>query len=188
MVRYTVKKRKKTRLTLRILGFFLAGFFGGMVALFFMGKYHGHYIALVFFMLLTLYGIALIAHTFSKTAYDITYEFDVDDFTIKSWRGEKTYPYNVIRDLNHIVPENENIYSIIHFYIGKENYLLPFSYRKELADQMYIFLNERVTSAILGEDLRPPKKPEKDAVVDGEAVVKESTEEAVKQSMNETVK
>ncbi len=177
MVRYTVKKRKKTRLTLRILGLFLATFFGGMTSLFFMGKYHGHYIALVFFMMFALYGIMLILHTFSKTAYDVTYEFDVDDFSIKSWRGTKTYPYNAMRDLNHVIPDNENIYSIIHFYVGRENYLLPFSYRKELADKLYIFLNERVTSAIIGEDLRPPKAPEADEIVDGEAVVKNSKSE-----------
>lgn len=53
-------------------------------------------------------------------------------------------------------------YSMIQITIGKKQYLLPFSYKKEVADKIYAFLNERVTTKTLELDVEEKKEDSKD--------------------------
>ena len=109
----------------------------------------GTFIAAAFCM----YGIYLFLNSFRSGAYDIDYEFRDDDFMIRTRYGEKVYTYDEITDLNQIIPENEMIYSIIQIVIGSKQYVLPFSYKKEVADKLYAFLNERVVTQTLDTSL-----------------------------------
>ena len=78
-----------------------------------------------------------------------------DDFVIHTKYGDKRHTYDEIGDLNQIIPENEMYYSIIQITIGRKQYILPFSYKKEVADKIYSFLNERVTTKTLELDVEP---------------------------------
>ena len=149
MIRYHVKHSKKSRRTLRFLGLFLFLFGVLVVWLFFSGNAAGHLIGAILGALIGLYGGYLFIHSFELDKYDIDYEFRDDDFMIRTRYGEKVYTYDEITDLNQIIPENEMIYSIIQIVIGSKQYVLPFSYKKEVADKLYAFLNERVVTQTL---------------------------------------
>ena len=146
MYNYHVRKRKRTRYTYRFLGFTVMLVCLSQLVMFFMGYGRTHMIGNLFAMVLLLYGLYLFISSFRSGAYDLDYEFRQDDFVVHSKRGDKTYSYSDVIDLSHVIPENENIYSVIHINVGKENYVLPFSYKKEVAETIYNFLNERVTS------------------------------------------
>ena len=62
-------------------------------------------------------------------------------------RGEKTFAYSDITDLNMIIPQNENIYSIVQIVVGREQFLLPFTLKKAVADQIYGLLCQKTGRA-----------------------------------------
>ena len=155
MINYHVKKKKRTRYTLRIVGFTAMLVCMTQLIAFFMGYGRGYRIGTFIAIILCVYGFYLFINSFRSAAYDIDYEFNKDDFVIHTRYGDKHHTYDEIGDLNQIIPENDMFYSIIQITIGKKQYLLPFSYKKEVADKIYAFLNERVTTKTLELDLEP---------------------------------
>jgi len=146
MLKYHVKKPRRRRYTYRIMGLVLMLVCGTEVVMLAMGYGRGHILGGIICILLLMYGFYLLAYSFKSTSYDIDYEFNEDKMIVHTHYGDKTYAYSEIDDVNQIIPENELIYSLIHITIGKTSYLLPFSYKKEVSDTIYKFLNERVTS------------------------------------------
>ena len=53
--------------------------------------------------------------------------------------------YSEITKLDHIVPDNENVYSIIHMVLNGESIIIPFTLKKSTCDTLYSFLMEKVT-------------------------------------------
>ena len=155
MINYHVKKKRRTRYTLRIVGFATVLVCMSQVFMFIMGYGRGYKISTFICMLLSIYGFYLFFNSFRSAAYDIDYEFNQDDFVIHTKYGDKRHTYDEIGDLNQIIPENEMYYSIIQITIGRKQYILPFSYKKEVADKIYSFLNERVTTKTLELDVEP---------------------------------
>ena len=162
MLNYHVKKRKRTRYTLRIVGFITVVVCLSQIIAFILGYGRGYKIGTFIAFILCLYGFYLFFSSFRSAAYDIDYEFNKDDFVIHTRYGDKKHTYDEIGDLNQIIPENDMFYSMIQITIGKKQYLMPFSYKKELADKIYAFLNERVTTKTLELDIDSDKKTNND--------------------------
>ena len=152
MIRYHVKRNKKSRNTLRYLGVFLFVFGAFLLYLFFSGMAAKHVFGAIIGALIGLYGIYLFIHTFEEDKYDIDYEFGDTEMTVKHVRGETVYTYDQIDDVSLIIPENEMIYSLIFIRAGKK-YLIPFSYKKDACDQIYKHLTSRVTEKRLQEEI-----------------------------------
>lgn len=152
MITYTVRKNKRTRFTFRLVGIFIMLVTLSQIILFILGYGRKHIFGTILCGILLIYGIYLMFHSFRKTAYDITYEFGDEELSIRHHRGKSVYTYDQVTDVSLVVPENEMIYSIIHLVIGKEDYVIPFSYKKEFCDKVYAFLNERVTAKQVQEE------------------------------------
>ena len=146
MFKYHVKKSKRSRYTYRVAALGIILVCGTQLTMFFMGYGRAHRLGTFIALAFAVYGIFLFCSSFRNNAYDMDFEFHPYKFIVHTKHGDKTYTYNQITDISHVVPENEMLYSIIHISIGKQSYLIPFSYKKELADQIYTFLNERITS------------------------------------------
>ena len=141
---YHVKKRKKSRYTYRLVGFGIFLVCMSQIVAFVMGFGQEHRFGTIVAFAFLLYGIYLFAASFRSAAYDMDFEFRDSDFVVHTVYGEKTYSYDEVTDLNQIIPENELFYSIIQIGIGKKQFILPFSYKKEVADKIYSFLKEHV--------------------------------------------
>lgn len=160
MITYNVKKSRKSRLTYRIFGFFLMAFALCQLTIVIMGYGREHIIGNIICVFLLIYGLYLVLHTFRKQAYDICYEFGEEAFTVTHYRGKDTYTYDMVDDVSVIIPENELIYSLIHLTVGKESYLIPFSYKKDACDKIYKFINERVTARKTEQEILKDTKNE----------------------------
>ena len=153
MIRYHVKRNKKSRNSLRYMGIFLFVFGAFLVYLFLSGLASKHPIGAILGGLIGLYGAYIFVHTFEADKYDIDYEFGDTEMVVKHRRGESVYTYDQISDVRLVVPENELIYSLILIRAGKKKYLIPFSYKKDACDQIYKHLMSRVTCVELQEEI-----------------------------------
>lgn len=149
MINYTVKKSKKTRISYRIAAAMIMLVPAMQISLYIYGYGRKRYLVLILCAMLFLYGIYLLIHTFRKTEYDITYHFGEDKITVDHRWGCDEYTYDQVTDVSQIIPEDERFYSIIHLTVGKEHYVIPFSYKKETADQIYEYLLRKQSEATL---------------------------------------
>lgn len=154
---YHVKKSRKTRYTYRFVGLAIVFVCMTQVVAFIMGYGQSHKIGTFFAFAFTLYGIYLFINSFRSGAYDTDYEFQEKEFIIHTKYGKKSYTYDQITDINQIIPENELFYSIIQLTVEGKQYILPFSYKKEVADKIYSFLNERITTSTIIKDVKADK-------------------------------
>ncbi len=143
MINYHIRKKKRTRYTFRLVGLAITIICVSQVVAFFMGYGRSHKIGTFFAFVFGLYGIYLFISSFKGRFYNTDYEFKEEEFTVRTHRGEKTYPYSDITDLNMIIPQNELIYSIIQIVVGKEQFLMPFTLKKDVASQIYELLCEK---------------------------------------------
>jgi hypothetical protein len=151
--RYNVKRRARRRITYRILGIVMALLCLSPFIPYFMGYGKGHIIGLICCGIFALYGIYLFAYSFSNGMYDISFVFNENDFTVKNRKGEKVHFYSEISKLDHIVPDNENVYSIIHMVLNGESIIIPFTLKKTTCDILYSFLMEKVTIEDVSADV-----------------------------------
>ena len=186
MIRYHVKRNKKSRNTLRYLGVFLFVFGAFLLYLFFSGMAAKHVFGAIIGALIGLYGIYLFIHTFEEDKYDIDYEFGDTEMTVKHVRGETVYTYDQIDDVSLIVPENEMIYSLIFIRAGKKKYLIPFSYKKDACDQIYKHLTSRVTEKRLQEEIEAAAAEEESAAAEEESAAAEESGTAETAGQGET--
>ena len=146
MLTYHVKKKKRTRYTYRFVALGILLVCGSQIVMFFMGYGRAHMFGNIIAFLFAAYAVYLFMSSFRNNAYDTDYEFQPDHFVVHAKHGDLKYRYSDITDLSQIIPENDVIYSIIHITVERKSFILPFSYKKELADKIYAFLNERMTS------------------------------------------
>ena len=142
MINYHVKKSKRTRFTYRFLGITVIIVCLSQVVMFMMGYGQSHKLGTIIAFILLIYGIYLFFSSFRAGAYDMDYEFREDGFTVHTRYGDRKHAYTDITNLTHVIPENEILYSLIHISVGKKDYVLPFSLKKELAEKLYSFLEE----------------------------------------------
>ena len=153
MYNYHVKKKRRTRYTYRFVGFAIALVCISQVIMFFMGYGRSYKIGTFVAFAFMIYGIYLFISSFRAGAYDIDYEFRDEDFVVHTRWGVKTYSYSDVSDISQVIPENEMIYSLIHISVLKDDYVIPFSYKKDVADTIYTYINDRVTSSKLNEEI-----------------------------------
>lgn len=84
-----------------------------------------------------LYGIILLWNTLKPQAYDITYVFGDKTMTLKMHKGERTISYDEITDLGYVVPNSNLDYSLIQIYIGKEQFVIPFTGDSNVGEALY---------------------------------------------------
>ncbi len=151
MIHYTVRKSKRTRISYRIAAAIIVLVPMCQFYAFIKGYGRDKRVLLILCILLFLYGLYLLIHTFKKTMYDITYNFEDDCIRIEHVRGETKYDYADVNDVSLVTPDDANQYNIIHLVIGKEDFVIPFTYKKELCDKVYEHLLSHVTAAKLNE-------------------------------------
>ena len=152
MINYHVKKRRRTRYTYRMLGFTVILVCGTQIAMFLMGYGRSHMFGSLVAFILLLYGLYLFVNSFRAGAYDMDFEFKDEEFIVHTKWGDRRYSYKEVEDVSQVVPENELIYSLLHINVGKHNYVLPFSYKKEVADKIYNFVNDRAMAEKLNDE------------------------------------
>lgn len=85
-----------------------------------------------------LYGAILLWQTLKPQAYDITYVFGDKTMTLKMHNDkERTISYDEITDLGYVVPNPNMDYSMVQIYIGKEQFIIPFTERSEVGEALY---------------------------------------------------
>lgn len=86
------------------------------------------------------YGIILMRQTLKPQAYDITYVFGDKTLTLKMHRKEKKIGYEELTDLGYVVPNENMDYSLVQLYIGKEQYVIPFTGNSNVGKALYEML------------------------------------------------
>ena len=149
MIKYHVRKKKRTRYTYRFTGLAIFLLCISQVVAFAIGFGSSHRIGTVFAFVFAMYGIFLFFSSFRSSLYNMDFEFNDKDFTVLCKGKTKIYSYDEIKDLSHITPDNELLYSVIHITLAKRDFVLPFSFKKEAADQLYEHLKERISFEVL---------------------------------------
>ena len=128
---------------MRGVGFAIMLICGSQIVAFFMGYGKSHMVGTIFAFIFCLYGLYLFISSFKSRAYNMDYEFKDDGFIVHTKYSDKNYAYSEITDVNLIIPSNEILYCIIQIYVGKKQFVLPFSLKKVAAEQLYSFLCEK---------------------------------------------
>ena len=141
---YKVPKRKSNRITYRIMGsiFFLVAF-----AQFFMvatGYGNHKMLTLIFALFLGSYGIYLIATSFRKQAFDITYLFNEDGLKVTHRYGETQYSFDDIEFVTMVIADENMLFYVLYVKTKKNLYTIPFTMKGELCEKIYEFVNARI--------------------------------------------
>lgn len=83
------------------------------------------------------YGLNLLRQTLKPQAYDITYVFLDKTMILKMHKKELTVSYGEIIDLGYVVPNPSMDYSMLQIFIGKEQYVIPFTGNTNVAEALY---------------------------------------------------
>ena len=128
-MQHTVKKNRATRIAYRMVGVFFVAIGAAFILL--MIKTHGstggRIFKLAFGLALAAYGLMLVKSSFRKSAFDLTYRFEDDELVIE--KGRKSY---------------HTPYYILKIDIGKEQFVLPFSGKREKCDAIYYHLLKKM--------------------------------------------
>lgn len=134
---HTVRKNKTNRISLRITASIFILIAVARVIFLFAGEGRKSVILTLCCFGCFWYGINLLRQTLKPQAYDITYVFLDRTMKLKMHKKEKEISYSEITDLGYVVP-NENLnYSLIQIYIGKEQFVIPFTDNTNVAEALY---------------------------------------------------
>mgnify|MGYP007034311976 FL=1 len=108
------------------------------------GSTGGRIFKLAFGLALGVYGLVLVKSSFRKSAFDLTYHFEDDELIIE--KGKKSYhtPYEKITNVNLVIPDPHLPYYILKIDIGKEQFVLPFSGKRDKCDAIYYHLLKKM--------------------------------------------
>lgn len=142
---HTVKKRKATRVSYRMVGFvFLVGgillivwgAFGNSLSLRFVKMAIG--LATVF------YGFTLVKASFRPSAFDSTYVFEEGQIRIKQERRELLVPYTEVTNVNLVIPDPDMPYYLLKLDSKRGSFVLPFLGRRDKCDAIYTWMLKKV--------------------------------------------
>ena len=142
--KYTVRKRRANRVAYRILGaiFILVA---GLQTFTLIAGYAKHAILTALFVTFVgMYGFYLFIMSFRKQAFDITYIFDDNGFTVEHKYGVTNYSFDEIRHVTMVIPDESMIFYILNIFTDKERYTISFMMQKELCEKIYDFMHERL--------------------------------------------
>jgi hypothetical protein len=146
---YTVKKRKATRISYRMVGvvFFVLGallIVWGIISNGVNGGNAGRIVKMAFGLALLAYGFSLVKSSFRRSAYDTTYIFEEEGMRIKQERWEKLIPYSELTNVNLVIPDPDMAYYILKIDRGGANFVLPFSGKRDKCDAIYEFMLKKL--------------------------------------------
>lgn len=147
-MQHTVKKNRMTRIAYRMVGVFFIAIGAAFILL--MIKSHGsmgsRLFKFAFGLALAVYGCYLVKASFRKSAFDLTYRFEADELVIEKEKKKKAYhmPYEKITDVNLVIPDLNMPYYILKIDIGKEQFVLPFTGKREKCDAIYYHLLKKM--------------------------------------------
>lgn len=90
------------------------------------------------------YGIYLIARSFRKQSFDITYKFSEEGVLITHHYGETNYTFEDIEFITMVAADPEMMLCILNMKAGKNIYTIPFTMKKEYCEKIYDFVNDRI--------------------------------------------
>lgn len=144
---YTQKKRKSNRIGFRLVGilFIITSVFQLINVIFHNNGFK--FLTVTFFVVGLCFGTQLICQSLRVQAYDLTYKFNDIDIIISNVRGEYTYSYQDVLDLEHILPAEGVEYDVIKLKLrGKkkeEQYTISLFNNRDFANRMYDFIDSR---------------------------------------------
>ena len=134
---HTVYKNKRNRIAMRSLAFIFIAVAVLRVVVVLTSRERNSVIITMLCAACLLYGLVLLWQTLRPQAYDITYIFGDKTMTLKMHKKERTIAYDEITDLGYVVPNPSLDYSIVQIYIGKEQFLIPFSEKTDVGKALY---------------------------------------------------
>lgn len=145
---HTVRKRKGNRIAMRITAcIFILIAVLRFVDVLLSDKHKSMIVTIILCAGCLSYGLFLLYQTLKAQAYDITYIFGDKTLTLKLHRKDRIIGYGEITDLGYVIP-NENLdYSIIQIYIGKEQFVIPFTENSNVGQALYEMLKMKKEEA-----------------------------------------
>ena len=141
---YAVQGNKSRRVGYRVIGgIFLVVAALQCVTLF---KGYANRIALtaIFVAFCMFYGIYLVARTFKKQSFDITYKFSEEGMLVTHHYGETNYTFDDIEFITMVAADPEMLLCVLNIKAGKDIFNIPFTMKKEYCEKIYDFVNERI--------------------------------------------
>ena len=140
---YTVKKSKSARIGYRILGIIFLGL--GVLGIILTAKMTAmRFLVIGVALMAAFYGIYLLKSSFRLQAYDISYEFTEEHIKLITHKGEQLIPYDQVEDVQWVEPTPDLDYILLQIKIGKKQYVLHFSNKRQYAEKVFAYLLERV--------------------------------------------
>ena len=134
---HTVHKNKRNRIAMRSLAFIFIAVAILRVAVVITSHEKSSIVITMLCAGCLVYGIVLLVQTLKPQAYDITYIFGDKTLTLKMYKSERTISYGEITDLGYVVPNPNIDYSLVQIYIGKEQFIIPFTEKIEVGEALY---------------------------------------------------
>ena len=155
---HTVRKNKNNRIALRTVAaiFRLVATIGFVYLV--VGEGKKSILIAVFCVCCLTYGLNLLRQTLKPQAYDITYVFLDKTMTLKMHKKELTISYGDIIDLGYVVPNPSMDYSMIQIFIGKEQYVIPFTSNTNVAKALYGMLQLKKEEAKHEQEVQKEEK------------------------------
>lgn len=134
---HTVHKNRRNRLAVRSLAFIFIAVAVLRVVVVVTSHEKSSIIITMLCAACLLYGLILLWQTLKPQAYDITYVFGDKTMTLKMHKKERVISYSEITDLGYVVPNPNIDYSLVQIYIGKEQFIIPFTDKTEVGKALY---------------------------------------------------
>ena len=145
-MKYTVKKNRKNRTAFRLLGAICLLVGALQICMLIIGYGRERIIGNIICIFIMLYGAYLFFSTFKKQYYDITYYFNDNDITIEHKYGKTIYSYEDVNDVSVVVPDEEMLCYMLHLKIKNDNFVIPFTFKKDLCEKIYNHINSRIST------------------------------------------
>lgn len=141
---YAVQGNKSRRVGYRVIG----GIFLVVAALQCVTLFKGYadriVITAIFIAFCMFYGIYLVARTFKKQSFDITYKFSEEGMLVTHHYGETNYTFDDIEFITMVAADPEMLLCVLNIKAGKDIFNIPFTMKKEYCEKIYDFVNERI--------------------------------------------
>lgn len=145
---HTVHKSRRNRIAMRSLAFIFIAVAVLRVAVVVTSHEKSSIIITVLCTGCLMYGLVLLWQTLKPQAYDITYVFGDKTMTLKMHGKEQTISYGDITDLGYVIPNPNLDYSLIQLYIGREQFVIPFTENSNVGKALYEMLKLKREEAV----------------------------------------
>lgn len=142
---HTVKKRKATRVSYRMVGVFFL--LGGIALIVWSALGNGlglRFVKMAIGLAAAIYGLTLIKSSFRTSAFDSTYVFEDEQIRIKQEKKEILVPYTEVENVNLVIPDPDMPYYLLKLDSKKGSFVLPFMGKRDKCDAIYTLMLKKV--------------------------------------------